>query len=91
MEGLGEGGDQCVIFAKLCEKKSWTDIACMLVESGSMNPNSTFTGVRAESPILGVASLHGRLNVVKALLQGFLLFLLQQNQIVSLMMIPVCM
>ena len=46
VEGEGEVGDECEIFFKLCEKKSWTDIACMLVESGSMDPNSTFTGVR---------------------------------------------
>ena len=36
-EEITEDGD---IFNSLCEKKAWTGIACMLVESGSMDPNS---------------------------------------------------
>ena len=43
MEEEGQIGDEVGIFCKLCEKKSWTDIACMLVENGSTDPNSTYT------------------------------------------------
>ena len=57
VEGEGEFGDEGDIFCELCEKKSWTDIACMLVESGSMDPNSTFTSDQEdEIPVLVGAS-----------------------------------
>ena len=57
VEGEGEIGDKGQIFCKLCEKKTWTDIACMLVESGSMDPNTTYTNVGdGEIPVLITAS-----------------------------------
>ena len=68
VEGEGEYRDEGIIFFKLCEKQRWTDIACLLVESGSMDPNSTYTDVDgSETPVLMTASFRGRLNVVKAL------------------------
>ena len=55
--------------SKLSEKKAWTDIACMLVESGSKDPNSTYTGAEGdEVPVLVGASFYGRLDVVESLI-----------------------
>ena len=69
VEGEGEVGDEVGIFCQLCKKKTWTDIACMLVESGSMDPNSTHTNAEGdEAPFLIGASLYGRLNVVESLI-----------------------
>ena len=69
VEGEGAIGDEWKIFFKLCEKKSWTDIACMLVESGSMDPNSTLEyGV--EPSLLLIASYRGCLDVVDTLIEA---------------------
>ena len=43
----------------------------MLVESGSMDPNSTYANTEGvEIPVLIGASLHGRLNVIESLIQA---------------------
>ena len=71
VEGEGEVGDEGQIFIKLCEKKSLTDIACMLVEGGSMDPKSTYANIEGDGiPVLIGASLHGRLNVIESLIQA---------------------
>ena len=59
-EDLGEITKEGATFGKLCEKKSTTDIACMLVESGSIDPNSTYTDAKGnEVPVLVAAVATG--------------------------------
>ena len=65
--GAGEVGDKGDIFNELYKKKSWMDIASMLVESGSMDPDSTFTNAEGHDPVTEDPH-HGRLNVVESLI-----------------------
>ena len=68
--GVGELRDKGAIFLELCEKKAWTDIACMLVESKSMDVNAFIRLGEEEYTPLVMAANHGCLDVAEALLKG---------------------
>jgi hypothetical protein len=71
VEGQGEITEEGRIFHMLCEKKAWTGIACMLVKSGSIDPNSTWTNVIGEENFVLIgAAHHGRKDVVDTLIQA---------------------
>ena len=62
--------DKGKIFKTLCKNERWTDIACLLVESESIDANSVVAYMREALPLLSYASFFGRPDVVKALLQA---------------------
>ena len=68
--GVGEVSDKGVMFDELCGNKAWADIACMLVESRSVNVNSLYRfGEHDISPLV-FAALYGRLDVAGACIKA---------------------
>jgi hypothetical protein len=58
------------IFNQLCLKKSWTDIACMLIESESMDVNAFIRFGEEEYTSLLMAAVDWCLDVAEALLKA---------------------
>jgi ankyrin repeat protein len=68
--GGGEFRDKGAIFFELCKKKAWTDIACMLVETKSIDAKAFIRVGEADTTPLMLAAHDGCLDVAEALLKA---------------------